>query len=107
MVNGFTDLYIFYLLSLFLQSILYGVYLITCGSCAAALTRVNGRWRSRKELQWPFLLAGAFLLLNTTCYLCIQFHNCLEPFVYTGSDGPSVLSTFFASSIFQVRYTPQ
>jgi len=102
-----TDLPIFNLVSLFLQSILYGIYLITCGGCAAALSRVNGRWRSRKELQWPFLLAGLFLLLNMTRYLCIQFYSCLEPLIHRGSDGPSTPGAFSSSNIIKVRYISQ
>jgi len=107
MVNFLTDFRVSSLVSLFLQSILYGIYLITSGSCAAALTRVNGRWRSRRELQWPFLLAGFFLLLNTTCGLCIQFYNCLDPVLHGGSGGPSTPSTFSHWSMIIVRYIPR
>ena len=107
MVNFLTSFRVCSLVSLFLQSILYGIYLITSGSCAAALTRVNGRWRSRRELQWPFLLAGFFLLLNTTCGLCIQFYNCLDPIVRRGSGGSSIPSIFSHSTVIMVRYTPR
>jgi len=104
MVDILTDFPIFSLVSLFLQSILYGIYLITCGSCAAALTRVNGRWRSRRELQWPFLLSGFFLFLNTTCFLCLHLYACLEPFVHKDSAGLGDPSTFTVSRVIEVRY---
>ena len=94
------------LITLFLQSILYGIYIITSGSCARALTRVNGRWRSRRELQWPFLLAGAFLLVNTTYNVCIRLYNFLIIFVYRGSDRLSIPNTFSRwSLVVEVRYT--
>jgi len=104
MVDLLTDLRIFSLVSLFLQSVLYGIYIITSGSCARALTRVNGRWRSKRELQWPFLLAGLFLFVNTTCSLFIQLYKCLELLVH-GGFGESGAS--YHSSIIAVRYIPR
>ena len=94
MTDVLRDLRMCSLLSLFLQPILYGIYLVTCRRCAAALTRVNGRWRSRRELQWPFLLAGIFLLTNTTCSLCLQLYNNLDLFCYGSRDGSSYLDNY-------------
>jgi len=107
MVYFSTDFRICSLLALSLQSMLYGIYLITSGSCAVALTRVNGRWRSRREMQLPFLFAGLFLFLNMTCGLCIQFYSCLALFVHGGSDGSGFPNTFSHSSMIQVRYIPR
>jgi len=93
------------LIALFLQPMLYGIYIVTCGNCATALTRVNGRWRSREEIQWPFLLAGAFLLINTTCSICIQLLNCIEVFVNGVQDAtniPGNLSRWI--NVMKVRY---
>jgi len=70
------------LVALFLQSILYGIYIVTCWNCAGALTRTNGGWRSRKEIHWLFVVAGTFLLINTTCNVCLQFYKCLQLLVY-------------------------
>ena len=78
MVDTLDGLSAYNLVALLLQSTLYGVYIFTCGTCAGALTRTNGRWRSRKEIQWPLLLAGAFLLMNTSCNVCVQLYRCIE-----------------------------
>jgi len=78
MVDTLTGLTTYNLVALLLQSTLYGVYIFTCGTCAGALTRTNGRWRSRKEMQWPLLLAGCFLLMNTSCNVCVQLYRCIE-----------------------------
>jgi len=84
MVDVFTRLSTSNFVALFLECILYGIYIVTCWTCAVALTRVNGRWKSIREMQWPFLLAGILLLLNTTSNLCLQFYRCLELLVYRG-----------------------
>jgi len=84
MVDAFTRLSTSNFVALFLESILYGIYIITCWTCAVALTRVNGRWKTMREIQWPFLLTGILLLLNTTSNLCLQFYRCLELLVYRG-----------------------
>jgi len=84
MADYLTNLTIANLTALFLQSILYGIYITTCGDCARALTRVNGRWKSRQEMQWPFLLAGGLLLINTTCSLSIELQRCIDLLVYKG-----------------------
>jgi len=88
MVDVLTSWKISSFVALFLQSILYGIYIITCGNCAVALTTVNGRWKSVRETQWPLLLAGAFLLLNATCSVCIQFYRCLVLLVFRGPFQP-------------------
>jgi len=91
------------LVAVFLQSILYGIYLVTCGNCASALTRVNGRWRNRREIQWPFLLAGTFLLINSTVIVCIGFYRCLELLAFNPEGLADRAQSTYWLNIFKVR----
>lgn len=107
MVDTLTSFRLINLVTLFLQSVLYGIYIVTCGNCAVAVTRVNGRWRRRREMQWPFLLAGTFLLINATCNLCFQFYRCLELLWYTGPSRPGITTSFSRwINVAKVRYAP-
>jgi len=91
MVDVLTGLDISTLVTLFIQSTLYGIYIVTCGNCAVVLTRVDGRWKGRHEIHWVFLIAGTILLANTTCYVAFQLHRCFQLFVFgRGPDGSAV-----------------
>jgi len=91
MADVLTRLDISTLVALFLQSTLYGIYIVTCGNCAVVLTRVNGRWKRRHEIHWIFLIAGTILLANTTCYVFFQLYRCFQLFVLRrGPEGSAV-----------------
>lgn len=75
------------LLALFLQSILYGVYLYTCFHAASSIFLVydrssHSRWRSPREISWTFLVAGTLLFLNTSACVAMQLYGCMAVFVY-------------------------
>lgn len=78
------------IVSLFIQSFLYGLYLISCYFCASALLIIGSppRWRRTSEIRWVICLAALFLVANSTLNLALTLLRALDIF----GDSPSPVS---------------
>lgn len=77
------------LTSLFLQSICYGVLVITFGFCLHSLLNRDGRLRKSSEIHWLMLGVTIFAFILSSFDLALNFYNNLKAFVfYTGKGGP-------------------
>ena len=77
------------LISIFLCSVLYGVYLITCGWCIYSLLkrRTANIVRRRK---WEYVAASIATLILTSLKIALLLTSSIKAFVlYRGSGGPS------------------
>ncbi|TFK32661.1 hypothetical protein BDQ12DRAFT_638462 [Crucibulum laeve] len=76
------------LCALFTESIVYGIYLVTCGYCAQQLFMVNGRCKRLGEYHWPMVIVAILLLIFSTLDVAMGFYHNLWAFVlYTGTGG--------------------
>ena len=75
---------------LFVESVLFGIHLITAGYCMRALMSTSARWKSRDEINWAMLVVSLLLLSNATFDVVLGFYHNLKAFVfYTGQGGPA------------------
>lgn len=77
------------LVSLFVASIIYGVYLVTAGQCFYAILRGGSAERAARR-QWSLLVVAASMLVIATVDVAFSFRSVLDAFIfYKGSGGPN------------------
>jgi len=92
--------------ALFLQSVFYGIYIVTCGFLAAVLTRTStsghactARWRTSAEINWILLIASVFLLLNTTLNIILGVYRLVMLLAYQVSAQDGSLSWVYTAKV--------
>ncbi|KAF8157261.1 hypothetical protein B0H34DRAFT_493391 [Crassisporium funariophilum] len=76
------------LTGLLVESILFGIHLITVGYCQHALLATRTRWKRASEINWPMVCVSLALFANATFDLFLGFYHDLKAFVfYTGPGG--------------------
>ena len=78
------------LVALFMESIAYGVYLVTLGICVRVLLwgRVVGS-RMRRTINWPMVAVVALMAVFATLDVALGLRHNLEAFIlYSGPGGP-------------------
>ncbi|KAJ7625663.1 hypothetical protein FB45DRAFT_1060327 [Roridomyces roridus] len=65
---------------LFLESVFYGIYLVTCGFCIPALFVHEDRLKRLRDLNWPMVLVGFFMFSIATVDVVLQFYRNLHTF---------------------------
>ncbi|KAJ7119029.1 hypothetical protein C8R44DRAFT_536202, partial [Mycena epipterygia] len=77
------------LLSQLLESIFWGVYVVTLGFCLKELLRTQNRWKKAAEISKPMLAVTILMGVIATFDLCLTFVINLNAFVfYDGPGGP-------------------
>ncbi|KAJ7250459.1 hypothetical protein B0H12DRAFT_1120496 [Mycena haematopus] len=74
---------------MFLESVAFGVYLVTCGLCYRVLFTTTSRHRGVAEMNWPILVIFAIFLTKTTSSVGIHLALNLQS-ATTGSRGLAV-----------------
>ncbi|KAF7332999.1 hypothetical protein MVEN_02406200 [Mycena venus] len=65
---------------LFLESLFYGIYLVTCGFCLQTLFTTQNRLRRLRELNWPMVVVVFLLFGIATVDVVLQFYRNLHTF---------------------------
>jgi hypothetical protein len=65
----------------FVESVLWGMYLITCVSAARILFRTGTRWKRLDELNWIMVIAGTLLLIIATLDVILGFYHNIKAFI--------------------------
>lgn len=75
---------------LFVESVFFGIHLITFGSCMQALMPATDKqWRGLGNVNWAMLVVSLFLLANAAFDVSLGFYHNLKAFVFfKGSGGP-------------------
>jgi hypothetical protein len=97
------------MVSLFVQSIAFGMYLISCVSCAEVLLRIgetpHRRWRRRGELRWVTISAGIALLVTASLNMSLGFYRNLLAFTGPGGPEKALADTNSWINVVKVRCT--
>ena len=73
------------LVAIFVQAIVYGIYLVTAGHCAYALFGGGNRGARR----WHLIVVAAAMLVVVTLNIAVCFRYILDTFIFTvGPVGP-------------------
>ncbi|KAF8157258.1 hypothetical protein B0H34DRAFT_712941 [Crassisporium funariophilum] len=75
---------------LFVESIFFGVHLITVGYCMQALLATRTRWRRPSEINWTMVCVSLALYANATFDVCLGFYHTLKAFVFFTGQGGAV-----------------
>lgn len=74
---------------LFLCSVEYGIYLVTCGIALRAFLRGRAEAVGRAAFNWGFFAAAVTIFVLITLKIVILFQACFQAFVtYRGPGGP-------------------
>ncbi|TFK39236.1 hypothetical protein BDQ12DRAFT_744628 [Crucibulum laeve] len=96
-----------HLWGLFIQSLCFGVYLVTVGFTIPPLLRTGNRFRRSRELNWVMLF-GALSCIFITFDMVLSFYHSLLAFVYTtGTDAATRSYTDISSWINVTKACPQ
>ncbi|KAJ6482981.1 hypothetical protein C8R47DRAFT_1133449 [Mycena vitilis] len=77
------------LITQFLESIFWGIYVVTFAFCLAALLRTQNRWMRPAEVSKPMLVVTILMGCIATFDVCLTFLINLNAFVfYNGPGGP-------------------
>ena len=77
------------IIGLFLQSIFYGIYLVSCPFCWLALLRTASRWRQYNEVNWILIVVSCMFFVIATLDLFLHlYQNILEFIPYAGEGIP-------------------
>ncbi|KAF7357028.1 hypothetical protein MVEN_01039400 [Mycena venus] len=88
---------------LFLQSLTFGVYLVTCGFCYPVFFQTTSRARGFSEINWPMLTIFFIFLAKTTSSVAVHVHLNLQSIVI--QDHSAAISQFKdGSSINESKY---
>jgi uncharacterized membrane protein len=95
------------LIALFLQSLLYSLFVITFGFCMRALllSPTTQQLKSKNAINWMMLSIALILAFFATFNIALEFQHCLDAFVYyegSASDGVQFGSPHWLS-VMQVR----
>ncbi|KAJ7886671.1 hypothetical protein B0H13DRAFT_2044062 [Mycena leptocephala] len=72
---------------LFLESVLYGIYLVTCGFCLQKLLTSQHGLKQLRELNWPMLVVVFLLFGIATVDAVLQFYRNLHTFQIANGPG--------------------
>jgi hypothetical protein len=72
---------------LFLESIFYGIYLVTCGACLKTLLFSGDRLKPVRELKWAMLVVVFILFAVATVDAVLQFYQNLHTFQIASGPG--------------------
>ncbi|KAJ6529983.1 hypothetical protein DFH09DRAFT_1411391 [Mycena vulgaris] len=87
----FTDVHSY---GLFFESVLYGIYLVTCGFCLKTLFTDKARLKRLSDINWAMVIVISVLFSIATVDAVLQFYRNLHTFATT--DGPGAASVAFA-----------
>ncbi|KAF8205928.1 hypothetical protein K438DRAFT_2014309 [Mycena galopus ATCC 62051] len=77
------------LLTQLLESIFWGIYVVTLGFCLQALLRIQNRWKKPIEISKPMLAVAVIMGCIATFDMCLTFAININAFVfYDGPGGP-------------------
>ncbi|KAK7026390.1 hypothetical protein R3P38DRAFT_2949556 [Favolaschia claudopus] len=80
----------FQFLGYWLETLVYGIYLTTCVSCARALLRIRIgpelRWRTRREIKWFFVVVASLLFTVSTFDIVVGLLRTVQLLVVVNSD---------------------
>lgn len=75
------------LTGLFLESIVFGIYLVTFGMCLHTLMMTGSRWRSPAELNVPMIIVTGVFFVIAAFDLALGFYHTIKAFVLFTGDG--------------------
>ncbi|CAA7268856.1 unnamed protein product [Cyclocybe aegerita] len=82
------------LTGLFVESILFGVHMVSLGYCLQALMSTKTRWRRSSEINWPMVAISCALFANAAFDVSLGFYHNMKAFVfYTGPGGAAAKFT--------------
>ncbi|KAF4623802.1 hypothetical protein D9613_001288 [Agrocybe pediades] len=67
---------------LFVESVLFGIHLLTFAYCVRALTSTPTRWRAPSEINWAMLVVSVVLLANAGFDVVLGYYHNLKAFVF-------------------------
>ncbi|TFK38521.1 hypothetical protein BDQ12DRAFT_582127, partial [Crucibulum laeve] len=79
---------------LFLESIAYGIYLVTVAYCAQALLRSSAGWKRLDEINWSMVIVAILLFCLASLDLMFGFYNNLKAFITFGNIKDGALNEF-------------
>ena len=62
------------IIALFVQAILFGMYIATLAHCLRWFMYEDEEWKLRKTTHWPLLVITILIFLLSTSYLAIRVH---------------------------------
>lgn len=75
------------LLSLFLQSLSYGIFLVSFGLCLISLLGREGRWKSGRDVNWQMVCVSVILFTFATFDWGMEMFYVIDGFLmYGGPD---------------------
>lgn len=90
------------LVSLFMGSASYGVYLVTLGMCIRCL--FWGRFGRKERYNWPLVIVAASMFVFTTLDVSFALKHCIDAFIsYKGSGGPNAVFEDVSSYVNVIR----
>ena len=76
------------IIGLFLESVFYGIYLVSCPFCWLLLLRKGSRRQRSNEVNWIIVVASLVLFVIATLDLSLHLYQNMFAFVfYTGEGG--------------------
>lgn len=79
------------LISLFMEAVTYGVYLVTLGMCIQALF-MGSVGREGRSRNWPLIIVAAAMFVFETLNIACSLRFSLDAFIfYKGSGGPTAV----------------
>ncbi|TFK34337.1 hypothetical protein BDQ12DRAFT_763607 [Crucibulum laeve] len=88
-----------HLWGLFVQSVCFGLYLVTVGYTVPPLLRVGTRFRRAREINWPMLIGATILCVFITFGMILTFYHSLLAFDTGGPDNATRVYTDISSWI--------
>ncbi|KAH7929997.1 hypothetical protein BV22DRAFT_1141549 [Leucogyrophana mollusca] len=78
----------------FVESVAFGIYLVSLGYCSASLFHSGARFKRAAELNWPMVIASLAMFVVSTLDLAMGLYRILLAFVqYTGPGGAEQILT--------------
>lgn len=78
------------IIGLLLQSVFYGVYLVSFFVCIQCLIWDSGRFKSLRSLHWPMLTVALILCILSTLDLVLGFLRSIQAFILCTQPGSTV-----------------
>lgn len=75
--------------ALFMESVVYGIYLVTLGICVRVLFWGRAGVHTRHTINWPMVVVVALMAVFATLDVALGLRHILEAFIfYSGPGGP-------------------
>ena len=75
------------LTGLFVESITFGIHIVTLGYCLHALFRKGGRWKRWSDVHWGMVAVSLTLFIVATFDVTLGFYHNVKAFVFYTSPG--------------------